>query len=62
MINLAVAVTIGTGIGKGIGLLWVLIDDKLRKHYCGGSDGFSLPSTAPMFYDRAFIQNLKLAQ
>lgn len=46
-------------IGKGIGLLFVWIDDRLRRHYCGKvSDLF--PSANPLFYDREFIWNLKV--
>lgn len=46
-------------IGKGIGLLLVLIDDRLRRHYCGKVSDL-LPRANPTFYDREFIWNLKV--
>lgn len=57
--NVALFAASSVGIGKGIGLLLVWIDDRLRRHYCGAPQ-VGLPSAHVELYDRDFIRNLKL--
>ncbi len=58
MINPAVLGVIGKGIGQSIAFLWLWIDEKLRRYYSGKPS--ATPSGSVLFYDRSFIENLKL--
>lgn len=59
MINPALAVVIGKGIGQSLAFAWLWVDGRLRKHYCGAPQ-IGLPSAHVEFYDRDFIRSLKL--
>lgn len=59
MINPALFVVIGKGIGQSIAFLYLWIDEKLRRHYCPPLE-FSYGDANVLFYDREFIKNLKV--
>lgn len=54
--------TTAIGLGKGLGLILVWIDEKLRQHYNPRVEQnyrIALGSVSPLFFDKEFIRNLK---
>lgn len=49
------------GLGKGIGLFFVWINEKLRKHYNPSIKNSELQPVPAIFFDKEFIRNLRLS-